>query len=391
MKLTLSKSFDSLNWLTPRISVMDRYLMMQLLPPFLFGVGAFSSLGVAIGTMFDLMRRVAESGLPMMIAVKILALNLPFFIGLSFPMSMLLSTLLTYSQLSSNSELIALRSTGVSIYRLVVPALLMSLIVTGMNFVLNELVVPAANYEATVTLKRAITEETPDLPEKNIIYQQFTKVDVGNGEKEDILTYWLYAKEYDGEKLKALTIVDLSQPDFTQILVAESATWNMDKNTGTFFNGTSYLVAPDGSYRYIGQFSQQELYFPRAAISLSRKKREPNEMNIVEAEEYLKLLKPTGDERKIRKFIIRIQQKYSLPFACVAFALVGATMGTKPQRTSKATGFGVCVLLVFGYYLLMSVGDALGLSGVMSPYLAGWLPTLCGFAMGFVLLVNSSR
>lgn len=391
MKLTLSKSFDALNWLTPRISVMDRYLMMQLLPPFLFGVGAFSSLGVAIGTMFDLMRRVAESGLPMMIAAKILALNFPFFIGLSFPMSMLLSTLLTYSQLSSNSELIALRSTGVSIYRLVLPALMMSLIVTGMNFVLNELVVPAANYEAAVTLKQAIREEAPDLPERNIIYQQFTKVKQENGEKEDVLNYWLYAKEFDGKKLKALTIVDLSQPDFTQILVAESASWNQANNTAIFFNGTSYLVAPDGSYRYIGRFNEQELYFPRAAINLTKKKKEPNEMNIAEAQEYLKLLLPTGDERKIRKFIIRIQQKYALPFACVAFALVGATMGTKPQRTSKATGFGVCVLLVFVYYLLMSVGDALGLSGVMSPYLAGWLPTLCGFGMGVVLLMNSSR
>ncbi len=285
MKLTLSKSFDALNWLTPRISVMDRYLMMQLLPPFLFGVGAFSSLGVAIGTMFDLMRRVAESGLPMMIAAKILALNFPFFIGLSFPMSMLLSTLLTYSQLSSNSELIALRSTGVSIYRLVLPALMMSLIVTGMNFVLNELVVPAANYEAAVTLKQAIREEAPDLPERNIIYQQFTKVKQDNGEKEDVLSYWLYAKEFDGKKLKALTIVDLSQPDFTQILVAESARWNPDNNRAIFFNGTSYLVAPDGSYRSIGKFNEQELYFPRAAINLTRKKKEPTEMNIAEAQD----------------------------------------------------------------------------------------------------------
>lgn len=391
MRLSLSKSFHPLSWLAPRISVMDRYIVMELLPPFLFGVGAFSSVGVAIGSMFDLVRKVTESGLPMTIAMKILLLKMPYFIVLAFPMSMLLSSLLTYSRLSSDSELIALRSCGISIYRLITPALVLSIFVTSMTFFFNELLVPAANYEASITLERALKQDTKVFQEKNIIYPEFRKVKQENGKKEEVLTRLFYAEEFDGQQMKGLTILDRSQENINQILVSESAIWNNTTNTWNFFNGTIYIVAPDGSYRNILKFEEQELNISRAPFDLASKDRDYNEMNIAESQEYLKLLQQSGKEKKIRKLIIRIQQKYSLPFACVAFALVGAALGTKPQRTSKATGFGISVLLVFSYYLLMSIGDALGLSGVLSPVIAGWLPTLCGFAMGAVLLVRVSQ
>ncbi|MBW4494974.1 MAG: LptF/LptG family permease [Oscillatoria princeps RMCB-10] len=391
MRLSLSNSVESLSLPAPVGSVMDRYIISELLPPFLFGVGVFSSLGVAIGTMFDLVRKVTESGLPLTLAMKILLLKLPFFIVLAFPMSMLLCTLLTYSRLSSDSELIALRSCGVSIYRLVLPAIVMGAVVTGITFFFNELVVPAANYEASLTLDRAVKQKTISFQENNIIYPEFRKVRQESGAKEEVLVRLFYAEKFDGQRMKGLTILDRSQPDINQILVAESATWNPETNVWNFFNGTIYIVAPDGSYRNILKFENQQLNLPRAPLDLASQKRDYDEMNIAESQEYLKLLRQSGKEKKIRKLIIRIQQKYSLPFACLAFGLVGAALGTKPQRASKATGFGICVVLVFSYYLLMSIGDALGLSGVLSPVMAGWLPTLCGFGMGIVVLVRASQ
>ncbi|MFM7427036.1 MAG: LptF/LptG family permease, partial [Elainella sp.] len=131
---------------------MDRYIALELVPPFLFGVGAFSSLGVSIAALFDLIRRVTESGLPISIAVQVLLLKFPEYIAYGFPMSILLATLMTYSRLASDSELVALKACGVSVYRMVTPALLVSLLVTGLTFAFNELIVPSANYQATQTL-----------------------------------------------------------------------------------------------------------------------------------------------------------------------------------------------------------------------------------------------
>ena len=124
-----------INFFFPNVSVMDRYIFIQLLLPFLFGVGAFSSIATSVGSVFELIRQVTQFGLPLEVAVKVLLLTMPEFIGYSFPMSMLLSTMMTFGRLSGDSEIIALRSAGVSVYRLIVPALVLSLLVTGMTFV----------------------------------------------------------------------------------------------------------------------------------------------------------------------------------------------------------------------------------------------------------------
>src|SRR3712207_5521134 len=99
-----SGKFKSPFWFIPGLSVMDRYLTAEIVLPFLFGVGAFSSVGVAIGTLFDLVRKVTDAGLSLEIAVKVLLLQMPQFIAYSFPMAMLLATLMAYSRLSNDSE-----------------------------------------------------------------------------------------------------------------------------------------------------------------------------------------------------------------------------------------------------------------------------------------------
>ena len=84
------------------IPLIDRWMLGQLLPPMLFAIGAFTTVSLSVGIMFDLVRKIVEFGLPFQIALKILFLKLPGFLVLSFPMSMLLSTLLAYGKLSSN-------------------------------------------------------------------------------------------------------------------------------------------------------------------------------------------------------------------------------------------------------------------------------------------------
>ncbi|MFB2983798.1 LptF/LptG family permease [Microseira sp. BLCC-F43] len=387
----LSKSFNLSGWLVPGVSVMDRYIVSELFGPFLFGVGAFSSLGIAIGSVFYLVRRVTESGLPMAIATKVSLLQMPYYVFFALPMGMLLAALIAYSRLSSDSELIALRSCGVSIYRLLVPAIVMSLIVTAIAFTLNEFVVPAANYEARQTLDSALKEDRSDFEESNIIYPEFRDIKQPDGNKANVLTRLFYAEQFDGQEMKGLTILDRSQSGLNQIVTSEKAKWNPVENTWDFFNGTIYVVSPDSSYRSILRFDHHQLQLPRAPLDLAEKGREFQEMNLIQAQEELQLLRPSGNKRKIRKLVIRIHQKIALPFACVVFGLVGSALGIRPQRTNKATGFGISVLVIFAYYLLMSMGDALGLSGVMPPELAAWLPNLFGVGVGIWLLFRLNR
>lgn len=380
---------NPLSWLG--ISVMDRYIAGELLMPFLFGVGAFSSIGVAIGVLFDLVRKVTEAGLPFTIAMQVFLLKLPYFVSLAFPMSMLLSCLMVYGRLSSDSELIALRSCGVSIYRLVVPAIVISLMVTGITFAFQESVVPSANYQASQILDRALKRQEPSFKEKNIIYQEFRDQPLPNGRRNKVLSRIFYSREFDGRQMKGLTILDFSQSGLNQIVAAETATWNSKEKIWDFFNGTIYIVAPNGSYRNILRFDQQQLQLPRTPLNIAETTTDPGEMNIAQIRSYLNLVGNTGDQREIRKLRLRIDQKMAFPFACLVFGLAGATLGTHPNRKGRATGFGISLVIIVSYYLFISVCEALYQFDVLSSFMAGWLPTLTGLAAGIFLLVRLSR
>ena len=98
------RSFLLTSW--KRIPILDRWIWSQLLPPLVFAIAAFTVVSLSVGVMFELVRKIVESGLPIQAALQILILRLPSFLVISFPMAMLMSSLITYSRLSSNSELI---------------------------------------------------------------------------------------------------------------------------------------------------------------------------------------------------------------------------------------------------------------------------------------------
>ncbi|WP_424098599.1 LptF/LptG family permease [Moorena producens] len=376
-----------LKFVFPSLSVMDRYIAAELIPPFLFGVGGFSSIGVAVGSLFDMVVKITELGLSWTIAAQVVLLKFPEFISYALPISVLLATLIAYSRLSNDSELIALRSCGVSLYRLVAPALVLSLIVTGITFLFNELIVPAANYQATITLEKALNEEKPAFDENGIIYPEYHTFPQPNGTTNQTLKRLFYANRFDGQSMKDLTVLEWSnQGKLNKIILSESARWNSKQNTWDCSHGSIYFISPKTSFKKIVTFDHQEIPFPRAPLDLVTKARDPYEMNILQAIEMIQLLKGAGDRKKLRMLQVRMQQKIAFPFICIIFGLVGASMSIRPKRISKGTSFGVCLIVIFGYYLLSFVIGGLGIAGILSPVVAAWLPNLFGFGAGGWLL-----
>ena len=368
---------------------MDLYIIKELSLPFLFGMGIFTSLSLSIGTLFDLVRKVTESGLLLGTAVQVLILKMPEFIVFAFPMSVLLATLMAYSRLTSDSEIIALQSIGVNIYRLILPAIYFSILIVATTFLFNNFVAPAANYQAKITLEAAFDKARPSFKERNILYPEYNEVVMENGQRETVLTRLFYAEEFNGEQMRNLTILDRSQGSVSQIVVAESATWNILENIWDFYNGTIYLLGADGSYQNVVRFQHQKLALPSAPLDLTKQGRDYNEMNLFQAQEYLNIVKLSGKENKIRKLKVRIQEKIALPFTCLAFALIGTVIGIKPQNASRGMSFGICVLLIFFYYLFSFISSSLGVKGVFSPFIASWLPNFVILGAAIVMLISS--
>jgi len=129
-----------------------------------------------------------------------------------------------------------------------------------------------------------------------------------------------------------------------------------------------------------------------ALLDLSRESRSPTEMNLRELAAHARMLEESGDHGNgLNELWVQWHQKLSVPFASVVFVLIGAPLGLKPQRSSSSLGLGLSILIIFVYYLVMFISMALGQTGNLPPWLAGWLPNLLGSSIGLGLILRASR
>ncbi|NDD45957.1 MAG: YjgP/YjgQ family permease, partial [Synechococcaceae bacterium WB9_4xB_025] len=222
-----------------RVPLMDRWLSSELLGPLLFGVAAFTAVSLSVGVVFELVRKVAEAGLPPLVAMQVLGLRLPGFLVLSFPMATLMATLLAFSRLSSSSELTALRSIGVKTWRMVVPALVLASLMTLLTFVFNDVIVPSANYSASNVLDSALGRALSAQTGKNVVYSRFGRITPKEpgGNAGEGLTQLFYAKEFKNGEMQGVTLLDFSREDQQQVLTANTAVWDENRAMWEFRNG----------------------------------------------------------------------------------------------------------------------------------------------------------
>ena len=366
------------------IPLIDRYLVTQLSLFFLFSVGLFSALGVTVGTVSDLAYKITEYKLPISVAIVIFSYKIPEYASYALPISMLLSSLIIYGRLNSDRELIALLSFGISFKRIIVPTLVFSLFITGITFLLNELIVPAANYQANLLQNPFIAETELNLSKRDIFYAEYASSSV-NDAKKNLKTIY-FAEQYQQPNLKRVTVISLERGKIEQIVTAKLATWDRAKQVWNLTAGELNTIDLNTGKITTKAFDRQKLPLAETIFRIAREQRNPDDMNIRQAKKYLALIQNSGKKSDLAKFTVRIQQKYAFPFICVVFALIGSALGAKYSDINRSKAFGLCVAIVFAYYLSGFTFGSLGISGVLSPFWAAWIPNILGGITAICLL-----
>ncbi len=380
---------------TPRwrdLPLLDRWLLQELLGPLLFGIAAFTAVSLSVGAVFELVRRVAESGLPVLAAVKVLLLRLPSFLVLSFPMATLMATLLAYSRLSGSSELTALRSVGVSTRRMVLPAMALALVMTLLTFVFNDAIVPRANLEATNSLERALGKAIATEQSDNALYSRFTDVKLANGDSVKWLTHIFHARQFRKGVMLDVTLLDFSRHGYRQMLTALTGKWNEEQGMWEFNKGRITNIDVASGTTTSASFDRYLYPFTRDPIEVAQLPTDASTMTVGQALTAERLLLEANNAKEARRLRVRIQEKFAFPAICLVFGLIGSSLGVRPNsRTSRSQGFGISVLLIFGYYLMSFIFSSLGITGTLMPFMAAWLPVFIGLAGGLWLLRQASR
>ena len=377
------------------LPLIDRWVLGQIIPPMIFAISAFTVISLSVGVMFDLIRKIVEFGLPLFLALKVLFFSLPSFLVLSFPMAVLLSTLLAYGKLSSNSELLALKSLGIKTSRIISPAIALSIFMTGLTFYFNDNLVPASNKLAETTLRAGIGSSfSAEQGKDNIMFSRYgSRINASNKKPTKIntyLTHIFYASWFEKNIMKGVTVLDFSREDFQQILKAKTGTFDKKSSSWIFSDGSIVSIDPSGQTTNI-QFKEYTYPFVEGPLELAKVPKDANEMTLKQAIQAEKIYEKTGNLKEVRRIKVRIQEKFTLPFACLVFGLIGSSLGSKSNlRSSKSQGFGLSVILILIYYVMSFLFSSFGVKGILPPIFAAWSPVLISLGGGIYLLRKSS-
>ncbi|HEY9713645.1 MAG TPA: LptF/LptG family permease, partial [Chroococcales cyanobacterium] len=253
------------------VKLLDRYIANEFWQPLLFGIGIVTGVWFGADQLRTIFNLIMRSGVPWNMAFMILGLHLPEIIVLTIPIGVLLGTLLVFNRLSGDSEIIALRTSGVSFYRIMVAPLLFGLATSIVSFAINEAVVPVANRTSKKLEFLALYKS--ELPSGQA---NFTYMERG---KDMTLDRIFYIGYYNGKEIFNVIILDFTRDKLVQIISAASGIFNHGE--WILQKGRTYVLSGSSDITRILQF--EKLVIPgikNAQMALDSGKVSPKDMNM---------------------------------------------------------------------------------------------------------------
>lgn len=360
--------------------ILDKYILKEMLGPFLFGVGAFSSLFIGTNILFKLTKYITQQGASAVAVAKLFFYSLPGVIVLTFPMAMLLASLLAFGRLSGDSEITAMRSGGQSFYRLAVPVFIAAFGVSIVAVALNEAIVPAANSAYSNIVYYEIEKNTQSKVQYNIVIKE-----IKQGEM-DRLTYAQNFVE-DTNTMSKVAVQEFENSRLVRAKNAEKAVW--EDGQWKMYNGAITIFSPEGRVERIIKFDEETLNVEKNPESISREQKDEKDMTISELRQHIAVLKREYVAAGV--YEVELYQRIAIPMASFVFAMIGTPLGLAPHRSSSSIGLGLSIIIIFIYYILLTIATALGQGGGIHPLIAAWIPNIIGVVAGIYLVYKASR
>lgn len=353
---------------------LDVLVVKELFSPWAFGVAIFTVLIMA-GTYLFKITEYVVGGVGASIVLQLSALLLPGVMAKTFPMAMLLAALLAFGRLSGDSEIVAMRATGASLPRIMLPVGLFGLAVAAVAFAFNELLVPVAALRAT-HLQEEINTRLSGASWRSLQYPIFQE-----GKLQAIVGAQNF--EFGTRELAGAYVITYdAEHDPVYILFADRLVFNGE--TDWRIKGKAKLMAADGTTQvtlsegaWPNEIPKIEAD-PRAFIASTL--RDLDALSMSQMREQINEAKanPTFDPAQIANLEYGFYNKIALPAAAIVYALVGAPLGIRNHRASTASGFWMSVLIIFCYISLANLMNIYAQGGKIHASVASFTPLVIG-------------
>jgi LPS export ABC transporter permease LptF/LPS export ABC transporter permease LptG len=366
------------------VKILDRYVWKELLTPFVFGLFVFTFL-LLLDRIFDLTDLIINKGVPVHLVLLLLVYISPAILVLTIPIGFLLAILVAFGRLSADMEIVAMKACGVSPLRLLRPVMIFGLGVAALTGYLMIDSVPKTNYafkslvfdivrtQATVGVKERVFNDT-----------------FGN--------FVIYVDEIAADQvaLRNVFVSDERKPEEQRFITAREGRLLSDevnrRVTLRLLDGAIHETNPNALQKY------REVRFRLYDISLVLENplvkqgdapKGDREMSLAE------LHRASQDSRRLsgnpNPYLVEIHKKFAIPTACFVFSVLGVPLGIRAHRGGRWGAFVALLPIVLFYYVGLTLGENLGDTGRIPPWLGMWGPNLVVGAVALYLLRATLR
>ena len=364
-------------------SITNRYILKELFAPFSINIFVFTFLFL-MTEMIEIANWIVNYKVSIWSVLAFIFFTMPWFLMFIIPMSVMLAVLLTFLRLSSDNEIVALKSCGMSIYGLLPPVLLFAVI----GFLLTIFI----TLDGIPRAKASLEEMALKVAASN--------ADIGLKERTFNDTFkgvMLYVNKVDlkNKKLIDIFIEDKRQPDIVSTVIAPEGRLISEPEKFIY-----HLILSNGSIHQtnLKERSVNSIQFDTYTLSLDFKKemdqvghrdKHREEMSIAELRQYIE--DSANKDEDYYKAKIVLHRRFSIPVACLVLGLLAFPLGIQPKSTKRSFGLVLCLFFFFLYYLLLTVGYSFGESGAYPPVIGMWVPNLVMAGIGLYFLRQTGR
>ena len=359
---------------------LDKYLLSQF-----FTVLSMSLLGfLAVFLVVDLIEnldRFVDNGVPVTVTIVYYIYTIPWLISVALPMSMLISTVFSIGMMVKRNEWTAMKSTGISLYRLSAPLLLVGMMISTLSFLLDNQLVSYGNKKRYTIDRDYLKKKSRHKIKsslKNIFLQKDISIHIG-------------IEKYNVKKMSGdvLTWVDLGADLIKQRIDAKRIKFDQKSQ---FWRLSNYSIRKfESGIETDVRFSEKDTLIDLSFTpeDINKQARSPDELDYYELTSRIVDLKENGV--KTVKWEVTRYLKVSFSLTNFIVVLCGIPLVVFREKNSLSFGIGMSVFVIFGYYAFIKFGQSMGFKGQLSPILSAWIGNIIFLIGGMTLLIKARK
>ena len=364
-------------------SIIYRYVFKEMIPPFIINLMFFTFVFLMV-EMLKVTNMVVNYRVGVFTVLIMLAYSTPYFLTYVIPMSIMIAVLLTFLRLSGDNEIVALKTSGMSIYGLLPPVMLFCLFGCLLTLFMTVYGMPWGRLSFK-ELSYKIVSSNLEIGLKDRTF---------NDSFEDVVLY-VHKIDPESKELQDIFIEDKRSQNIVSTVVAPRGKLFSEPDEYIYnlllYNGVIYQAdVKNRSTKYI-DFDTYEirLDIEQVSSSLQPGPKHRKEMNLVELRNYLN--NRTQRDSNYYNTLMELHKKFSIPIACFALGLLAVPLGIQSGSTKKSFGLVLGMVFFLIYYLLLTAGLVFGETGTCPPVIGMWVPNVVMGVLGLYLLIKTAN